>query len=64
MTLVQEAWNHKIVRYIGLARMIRSVGTGAIWPFIALYFSVDLQLPLYITGMIFSSSGGKLESEI
>ncbi len=54
MTLVQEAWNHKIVRYLGLARMIRSVGTGAIWPFIALYFSVDLQLPLYITGMIFS----------
>ena len=54
MTLVQEAWNHKIVRRLGLARMIRSVGTGAMWPFIALYFSVDLQLPLYITGMIFS----------
>ena len=54
MTLVQDAWNHKIVRRLGLARMIRSVGTGAMWPFIALYFSVDLQLPLYITGMIFS----------
>ena len=54
MTLVQDAWNHKIVRRLGQARMVRSVGTGAMWPFIALYFSVDLQLPLYITGMIFS----------
>jgi DHA1 family multidrug resistance protein B-like MFS transporter len=54
MASEQEAWNHKQVRYLGLARMIRSVGTGAIWPFIALYFSLDLRLPLYITGMIFS----------
>ncbi|MHB1708957.1 MAG: MDR family MFS transporter [Thermoplasmataceae archaeon] len=55
MTLVQEeAERHKIVRYLGFARMIRSIGTGSIWPFIALYFSLDLQLPLYIIGMIFS----------
>ncbi len=54
MSQVNEIRKGRNVEYLGISRMIRSLGTGSLWPFIAVYFNVVLQMPLYITGVVFS----------
>jgi DHA1 family multidrug resistance protein B-like MFS transporter len=39
---------------IGFAVMIRSIGFGATWPFMAIFFNRDLKVPIYEVGLIFA----------
>ncbi len=40
---------------IGSVVMIRSIGFGATWPFMAIFFNQDLNVPVYIVGIIFGA---------
>ncbi|MCL5254452.1 MAG: MFS transporter [Candidatus Thermoplasmatota archaeon] len=39
---------------IGFAVMIRSIGFGATWPFMAIFFNRELKVPIYEVGLIFA----------
>ncbi len=39
---------------MSIASGIRSVGFGATWPFMALFLNVDLKIPVYIVGIVFT----------
>ena len=39
---------------MSIASGIRSIGFGATWPFMALFFNLDLHIKVYIIGIIFS----------
>ncbi|MEM0157310.1 MAG: MFS transporter [Thermoplasmataceae archaeon] len=39
---------------VSIASGIRSIGFGATWPFMALFFQEDLHIPVYEVGIIFS----------
>ncbi|WP_393970947.1 MFS transporter [Oxyplasma meridianum] len=39
---------------MSIASSIRSIGFGATWPFMAIFFNVDLGIPIYEVGIIFT----------
>ncbi|MCL6090892.1 MAG: MFS transporter [Candidatus Thermoplasmatota archaeon] len=39
---------------VSIASGIRSIGFGATWPFMALFFNIDLGVPVYVVGIIFT----------
>ncbi len=41
---------------VSTASMIRSIGFGMSWPFLAIFLNVELQIPIYIVGLLFSLS--------
>ncbi len=40
--------------YVGAAGMIRSIGFGATWPFMAIFFNRIMHVPIYAVGLIFA----------
>ncbi len=42
---------------IGIAVMIRSIGFGATWPFMAIFFNRILHVPIYEVGLVFAALG-------
>ncbi len=39
---------------VSLASCIRSIGFGASWPFMAIYFNIDLKISIFYVGIIFT----------
>jgi MFS family permease len=39
---------------VSVASSIRSIGFGATWPFMAIFFNIDLGIPIYEVGIIFT----------
>lgn len=39
---------------VSLSSMMRSIGMGASWPFMAIFLSVYIHLAIYIVGLIFT----------
>ena len=40
---------------VGFIVMIRSIGFGSTWPFMAIFFNTDLGVPVYLVGVIFGA---------
>lgn len=46
-------FDNKQLWSVGFIVMIRSIGFGSTWPFMAIFFNTDLGVPVYLVGVIF-----------
>lgn len=47
--------NNRPLWSVGFIVMIRSIGFGSTWPFMAIFFNRDLGVPVYLVGVIFGA---------
>jgi len=52
--LVERMLRNRTLWYVCIAGMVRSIGFGSIWPFMALFFNVRMNVPILYVGIIFS----------
>ena len=48
-------FDNKPLWSVGFIVMIRSIGFGSTWPFMAIFFNTDLGVPVYLVGVIFAA---------
>jgi DHA1 family multidrug resistance protein B-like MFS transporter len=49
-------FNKRELWAVSIASMIRSIGFGMSWPFLAIFLNVELHIPIYIVGLLFTLS--------